>query len=102
MGFVVKYSYYVYFFIIHFVMDLEFTYYIGYISFAILGYFNPLFSAMLLLDIFKRFPTARQIILAIEKPLDQIVITLIIYLMLTYFFALIVFFNLWDKYEYSG
>lgn len=54
MGEFQKYGNYLWYFMKHFVVDLEFDYYIGYIIFACLGYYNPLFSAVLLVDIFKR------------------------------------------------
>lgn len=54
MGIYFRYGNYVWYFMRHFVVDLNFDYYIGYIAFAFLGYYNPLFSAALLLDVFKR------------------------------------------------
>jgi hypothetical protein len=44
-----------YYFSLYFLIDIEFTYYIIYVIFAVLGFFNPFFSALLLLDIFKRY-----------------------------------------------
>lgn len=35
--------------------DPLFLYYLGYVTFAILGMFNPIFVALLLLDVFVRF-----------------------------------------------
>jgi hypothetical protein len=92
---------YIYYFFSHFVTSREILYYVFYILFAILGYWNPLFSAILLLDIFKRFPVARQIVMAVEKPFDQILVTLIIFLMFTYFYTLIVFFNYYSDKDIS-
>lgn len=54
MGLLRKRGLFVWYFLKRFVLDFDFNYYIGYIIFASLGYLNPLFSAMLLLDIFKR------------------------------------------------
>jgi hypothetical protein len=45
---------------------------------------------------FIRFPIARQIFQAIEKPWDQILGTIIIFIIFTYVFTLYVFLNYWD------
>lgn len=50
----IKNFYIIWYFVRNYLISMDLNYYIGYIGFAILGYFNPLFSAVLLFDIFKR------------------------------------------------
>lgn len=43
----------------YFILDRNINYYAGYIILAAMGYFNPIFSGILLLDLFKRSSMAR-------------------------------------------
>jgi hypothetical protein len=54
-----KQFFYIWYFSRFFLLDIGFTYYLIYCIFALLGLFNPLFSAFLLLDIFRRVQVAK-------------------------------------------
>ena len=45
-----------------------FFYYIAYIILAILGYWNPIFSSILLIDIFRQFPQLNKILQSVWIP----------------------------------
>ena len=74
-------------------------YYVGYFSAASLGLWNPVFSSLLLLDIFRRSPLLSSILMYLYRPRYQIMLTLILFIIMTYFFTIIFYFFYYDDYS---
>lgn len=68
-------------------------YYVAYMTLAFLGYMNPIFSSILLIDIFRQYPQLRKILQSIWIPSKQIMITMGLFLLITYYFVLFYYFN---------
>lgn len=70
------------------VLDYFIMYYMIYTALAFLALFNPLFIAILLCDIFLRFPLLLYVLASILKPRMQIFLTMILFIIIQYYFAL--------------
>ena len=62
---------------------------------CICGFWNPIFTAALLLDIFSIFPNLQDILQSVYQPKKNICITLVLFFLLTYFFSLLYYFQFW-------
>jgi hypothetical protein len=70
----------------------EVLYYVGYLVFAILGYtMNQFFFAFLLLEVFSRFKTLRNVIMSIRGPIKELSLTFILWIILIYYFSLLAY-----------
>lgn len=76
--------------------DPDLLYYLGYIACSVIGLFNPVFTSLLLLDIFRRYPLLKQILNSLYRPRKQILLTMVLFIMMTYFFSLIFYFNFYQ------
>lgn len=74
-------------------LDGTFLYYLIYLCIAFLGLFNPVFSALLLFDLFRRFPILLSILQSLWRPRWQIILTLLLLFLLNYYFSLIYYYN---------
>jgi hypothetical protein len=72
--------------------NFEIVYYLCYITFAILGYIaNDFFFAFLLLEVITRFKTLRNVVMAIRNPIKELFLTLILWVILIYYFAIVAY-----------
>jgi hypothetical protein len=70
----------------------EVLYFVGYLVFAILGYTtNQFFFAFLLLEVFSRFKTLRNVIMSIRGPIKELSLTFILWVILIYYFSLLAY-----------
>lgn len=87
--------------IIKFLMNFEVLYYLGYMILAFLGLFvHPFCYSFHLTEIIVRYPTMRNVIDAVVKPRQAIILTFILFVIMSYFFTLIGYLA-FDKY-YGG
>lgn len=61
--------------------------------------FNEFVLALLLFDIFWRFPVLQNVLLAVWRPKSQIFLTLFLFLICTYFFSLTAFYLFSDRFN---
>ncbi|KAL4460004.1 hypothetical protein ABPG74_003530 [Tetrahymena malaccensis] len=80
-------------------IDFYIIYYLCQSTLAILGIFNPIFSVVLLVDIFRKLPSAKSVIQSLLKTWQQLLVILFIWIILTYCFALIYYYNYYDEYQ---
>jgi hypothetical protein len=74
------------------VFNSQVLYYVGYLVFAILGYtMNQFFFAFLLLEVFSRFKTLRNVIMSISGPIKELSLTFILWIILIYYFSLLAY-----------
>ncbi|EAR90118.2 IP3 receptor calcium ion channel protein (macronuclear) [Tetrahymena thermophila SB210] len=69
---------------------------IGLIACAFLALFNPVVTAILLFDIFRRIPSLKNILQSLIIARYQLFLTFILFLVLTYIFAILVYYFFWD------
>ena len=74
-------------------------YYMLYTGCAILGMFNSVFIAFLLLDVFLRFPLILHVFKSIWRPKKQILMTIVLFFIFQYFFTIIAFYFLYDTFD---
>lgn len=67
---------------------------------AILALFNPILTALLLLDIFRRIPSLKSILKSIVIAKSALALTLVLFIILTYIFTLIVYYFFWLELSY--
>lgn len=70
-----------------------FVYYMVYIIISWLGIIFPTFTSGLLIDIFRQYPQLKLILQSIWIPKKQIVYTIILFIIMTYYFSLLYYFN---------
>ena len=80
-------------------LDGYIDYYMIYTALAILGLFNPLFIAALLLDLFVRFPLLLYVIKSLWRPKYQIILTLVLFVILQYYFTLIAYYSFSSSFQ---
>ena len=78
--------------------DPYIVYYMIYTGCAILGMFNSLFIALLLLDIFLRYPLILHVFKSIWRPKKQILMTIVLFFICQYYFTIIAFYYLYDTF----
>ncbi|KAL4473778.1 hypothetical protein ABPG74_022642 [Tetrahymena malaccensis] len=69
---------------------------LGLIICAFFALFNPVVTAILLLDIFRRIPSLKNILQSLIIARLQLFLTFILFLVLTYIFAILVYYFFWD------
>jgi hypothetical protein len=74
-------------------------YYLIYTAFAILGVFNNVFAALLLLDIFKKYSVLSHIVQSLWRPRWQIINTLFLYIILEYYFTIIAYYAIYEDFN---
>jgi len=74
-------------------------YYMIYTTCAILGIFNSLFIAILLLDIFLRYPLILHVFKSIWRPKKQILMTIVLFFICQYYFTIIAFYYLYEEFD---
>ncbi|KAL4504086.1 hypothetical protein ABPG72_022716 [Tetrahymena utriculariae] len=70
---------------------------IGLIGCAFAALFNPVVTAILLFDIFRRIPSLKNILQSLIIARYQLFLTFILLLVLTYIFAILVYYFFWDN-----
>ena len=76
--------------LIKFLMNFEVLYYLGYMILAFLGLFvHPFCYSFHLTEIIIRYPTMKNVIDAVVKPKQAIILTFILFIIMSYFFTLI-------------
>ncbi|EAR93357.2 MIR domain protein (macronuclear) [Tetrahymena thermophila SB210] len=80
-----------------FVSDVQLIYRLTFLVIAVLGIFNFAFIALLLLDFFIRNPLLRNVFKAVWVPRKQLFYTMVVYVLLQYFFAIIGYFTIYDQ-----
>ena len=81
----------IYYFFIYVFLDYEFLWFSIYCGLGFLGTKQPIFTAVLLLDIFRRYPILLTILDSLYRPRKSIILALILFLLITYYFTLIVY-----------
>lgn len=99
----------------YFTFDPLILYYTIYAGCAIVGMFNPVFCALLLLDIFSRlikilskifynlfyrFPVLRHVGNSIWRPRYSIVLTIFLFVIFQYYFTYVAVYLMYEKYDY--
>lgn len=74
------------------IFDPLIFYYIIYTACAILGMFNSIFIAFLMLDVFLRYPLILHVFKSIWRPKKQILMTIVLFFIFQYFFTIIAFY----------
>ncbi|KAL4497224.1 hypothetical protein ABPG72_019544 [Tetrahymena utriculariae] len=80
-----------------FISDVQLIYRLVFLVIAVLGIFNFAFIALLLLDFFIRNPLLRNVFKAVWVPRKQLFYTMVVYLLLQYFFAILGYFTIYDQ-----
>lgn len=80
-------------------LDYLLIYYLIYTTLAIFGMFHPIFIAILLLDVFIRYPLLLYVVKSLWRPKYQILLTLILFLIGQYYFTLIAYFVFYQGFE---
>jgi hypothetical protein len=79
-------------FFIRTVFNFEIIYYIGYIVFAALGRFmDQFFFAFLLLEVFTRVKTLKNVIMSVRKPIKELLLTFLLWVILVYYFSILLY-----------
>lgn len=86
----------------YFFMDGEMIYFIFFTLSAILSLINKFFISFLLFDVFWRFPTLATVLLSIWRPKKQIILTLFLFMIIQYMYALIMFTYYSNEYVVDG
>jgi len=73
---------------------------ISMIVFAILALFNPVLTAVLLLDVFRRYPSLKNILKSVMIAKTALILTLVLFIILTYIFTLVVYYFFWSDLSY--
>jgi inositol 1,4,5-triphosphate receptor type 1 len=76
-------------------------YFLVYTSFAVMGCFNEVFIALLLFDIFGRFPLLGNVLKSIWVPRNQILLTLSLFFIMQYVFAIAAYYFSYERFEGS-
>lgn len=72
--------------------DFEVVYYLGYGVMAIIGtLMHPFFYSFHLTVILIRYPTLKNVVRSITEPKEQLILTLVLMLVLTYIYTLVVY-----------
>ena len=79
--------------------DFLIIYYMLYTSCAILGMFHPVFIALMLFDVFLRYPVLLHILKSIWRPRYQIILTLFLFVILQYYFTLVAFYWFYKDFD---
>lgn len=74
-------------------------YFILYFLCALMGLLQPLFTAFLLIDIFRIFPILQSIYQSIFKSWKQLILTIILFLILTYYFSILFYYNFYQDHS---
>lgn len=70
--------------------NIEVVYYTGYIFFSIMGMISSdFFFCFLLLEVVMRYKTLKNVLMSIRNPIKELFLTLIFWLLLTYYLAII-------------
>ncbi|KAL4453083.1 hypothetical protein ABPG74_015314 [Tetrahymena malaccensis] len=80
-----------------FISDVQLIYRLIFLVIAVLGIFNFAFIALLLLDFFIRNPLLRNVFKAVWVPRKQLFYTMVVYLLLQYFFAILGYFTIYEQ-----
>jgi hypothetical protein len=70
------------------------------IGFAILALLNPVLTAVLLLDVFRRYPSLKNILKSVMIARTALLLTLVLFIILTYIFTLVVYYFFWSDLSY--
>ncbi|EAR83298.2 MIR domain protein (macronuclear) [Tetrahymena thermophila SB210] len=79
--------------------DTELLYFSIYFALALLGLFNEFFLALLLFDVFWRFPMLRSVLHAVWRPRESILLTMFLFFICTYMFSLTAFYFFVDQFN---
>ncbi|KAL4507294.1 hypothetical protein ABPG72_002087 [Tetrahymena utriculariae] len=79
--------------------DTELLYFSIYFVLALLGLFNEIFLALLLFDVFWRFPMLRSVLHAVWRPRESILLTMFLFFICTYMFSLTAFYFFVDRFD---
>ncbi|KAL4460255.1 hypothetical protein ABPG74_000006 [Tetrahymena malaccensis] len=79
--------------------DTELLYFTIYFILALLGLFNEFFLALLLFDVFWRFPMLRSVLHAVWRPRESILLTMFLFFICTYMFSLTAFYFFVDRFD---
>lgn len=81
------------------VFDFLILYYFIYTTCAILGIFNSIFIAILMLDVFLRFPLILHVFKSIWRPKTQIFMTIVLFFIFQYFFTIIAYYYFFESFD---
>ncbi|CAD8080106.1 unnamed protein product [Paramecium sonneborni] len=79
-------------------LDYEMIYFLIFTTLAFIGLYINIVLALLLLDVFWRFPTLTSIVNAIWRPSGSILLVLSLYIIMQYYYSLIVYHYYADQY----
>ncbi|CAD8149999.1 unnamed protein product [Paramecium octaurelia] len=79
-------------------LDYEMIYFLIFTTLAFIGLYINVVLALLLLDVFWRFPTLTSIVNAIWRPSGSILLVLSLYLIMQYYYSLIVYYYYSEEY----
>lgn len=79
--------------------DFLILYYFIYTACAILGIFNSIFIAILMLDVFLRFPLILHVFKSIWRPKTQIIMTIVLFFIFQYFFTIIAYYYFFESFD---
>nr|CCC21103.1 TPA: calcium-release channel VI-2b [Paramecium tetraurelia] len=79
-------------------LDYEMIYFLIFTTLAFIGLYVNIVLALLLLDVFWRFPTLTSIVNAIWRPSGSILLVLSLYIIMQYYYSLIVYHYYADQY----
>ncbi|CAD8161563.1 unnamed protein product [Paramecium pentaurelia] len=80
-------------------LDYEMIYFLIFTTLAFIGLYINIVLALLLLDVFWRFPTLTSIVNAIWRPSGSILLVLSLYIIMQYYYSLTVYFYYSDEYS---
>ncbi|KRX10931.1 hypothetical protein PPERSA_12055 [Pseudocohnilembus persalinus] len=71
----------------------------AYAFIAVVSFYFPVLSVLLMLSIFKKLNLAQDILLAVLKPWRSLLVVLLIFVIVSYYFALMAYYNYNEKYS---